>query len=44
VFKEIIVVFEEIILLRERERERECVCGQLLIRSILVVLFNFEVP
>jgi hypothetical protein len=33
-------VFEEIILLRERER----VCGQFLIRSILVLLFSFEVP
>jgi hypothetical protein len=27
----------------ERERERKCVCGQLLIRSILVLLFSFEV-
>jgi hypothetical protein len=25
-------------------RERESVCGQLLIRSILVLLYNFEVP
>jgi uncharacterized membrane protein len=33
-------VFEEIILLRERES----VCGQFLIRSILVLLFSFEVP
>jgi hypothetical protein len=40
VFKEIIVSREEIILLRERES----VCGQLLIRSILVLLFSFEVP
>jgi hypothetical protein len=40
VFKEIIVLREEIILLRERES----VCGQLLIRSILVLLFSFEVP
>jgi hypothetical protein len=38
VFKEIIVPREEIILLRESE------CGQLLIRSILVLLFSFEVP
>jgi hypothetical protein len=29
---------------REREREREFVRGQLLIRSILVLLFKFEVP
>jgi hypothetical protein len=28
----------------ERERERESVCGQLLIRSILVLLYNFDVP
>jgi hypothetical protein len=27
-----------------REREMLCVCGQLLIRSILVLLFSFEVP
>jgi hypothetical protein len=27
-----------------REIESVCVCGQLLIRSILVLLFNFEVP
>jgi hypothetical protein len=26
------------------ERERESACGQLLIRSILVLLFSFEVP
>jgi hypothetical protein len=26
------------------ERERVCVCGKLLIRSILVLLFSFEVP
>jgi hypothetical protein len=54
VFKEIIVLREEIILLRERERSfftiftptlsGESVCGQLLIRSILVLLFSFEVP
>jgi hypothetical protein len=55
VFKEIIVLREEIILLRERERDLfftiftptlsgESVCGQLLIRSILVLLFSFEVP
>jgi hypothetical protein len=48
VFKEIIALREEIIVLREeiillRERERKCVCGQLLIRSILVLLFSFEV-
>jgi hypothetical protein len=40
VFKEIIVPREEYF--RERERERES--GQLLIRSILVLLFSFEVP
>jgi hypothetical protein len=42
VFKEIIVSREEIILLRERVCV--CVCGQLSIRSILVLLFSFEVP
>jgi hypothetical protein len=54
VFKEIIVPREEIILLRERESiffyhftptlSGESVCGQLLIRSIFVLLFSFEVP
>jgi hypothetical protein len=42
VFKEIIVSREEIIL--PRERESVCVCGQLSIRRILVLLFSFEVP
>jgi hypothetical protein len=53
VFKEIIVPREEIILLREEiiffycftpTLSGESVCGQLLIRSILVLLFSFEVP
>jgi uncharacterized membrane protein len=49
VFNEIIVLREEIILLRKREGftptlSGESVCGQLLIRSILVLLFSFEVP
>jgi hypothetical protein len=37
-----LLVFEVIILLTEGERE--CVCGMLLIISILVLLFSFEVP
>jgi hypothetical protein len=49
VFNEIIVLREEIILLRKREGftptlSGESVCGQLLIRSILVLLFCFDVP
>jgi hypothetical protein len=38
-----LLMFKEIILLRERERERS-VCAKLLIRSILVLLFSFDVP
>jgi hypothetical protein len=52
VFEEIILSREEIILPREREYlfyrftptlSKKSVCGQLLIRSILVLLFSFEV-
>jgi hypothetical protein len=52
-FEEIILLREEIILPRERERESiffpfypyplRKKCGQLLIRRILVLLFSFEV-
>jgi hypothetical protein len=49
VFEEIIHPREEIILPRERESFtptlfEKSVCGQLLIRSILVLLLSFEVP